>query len=626
MMDSRTPPGRFTKCLAHMPRETAQSYLGRLTAFFGARSPKDFCKDYMLDLRGIQHGDPNALRRLVALTGADLEELIRWTPRRIDKSFMELNGEVLHTRLNPRHVVSICPSCAQEDIEDNIGMPLDQAVYGRAEWMIGLVDVCLKHRVKLVSHRASLRTAEKLDVGYETGHLLEELPFIQPEAAEPNVFELYVLGRVGVAEPMASPLLDPLPLPTVTQLCHAAGLDLLRRRGTEGTPSDGERRAAGFEMLGYGKERLERVFIEMREGLRLSEMTTRVLPRLVEYLLDSAEVGRDVANFVDAFVDVCFRNMPYGEGQILLGRPCPKRWLHDFPSARSTYGIGRHHLHVFVLGTPDLAAYVGERRQDSLIRAEVADRLFIGRTPFLSSQAVIKDKMGWDINPRNGLACLMGAGIIKPEAGASTSEMPPVFSEPELEKAMADFFSRFEPVDPFAPDMESTLGIAMTLGMTNNVLWQLLASGKVRKLGRTEEDGLLRSMRLNVKEVLAAATGVEDPMIKSEVCVALDIKVDSLDNLVAHGLLDATNVPEELSAKISMVFSRDVVTAFSREFISLGALRALLPGAPSYAAVQEMGFVPAICLEPLAKSRTWARFYRRSEVETLLEKMALKAA
>lgn len=222
-----TPPQRFKRCPDLRQRETAQSYLGRLSAFFATRNPRDFCEAFGLDLRGIMHGNDDALRRLADLAGADAHELVRWTPKRIDEHFMLLNGETLNTRDNPRRMFSMCPVCAREDIAAHPGEPWDQAVHGRAEWMLQVVDSCAIHGVKLITHQGPALDAVRLDQGYEATILLEELYGLELEPAEPDDFQLYVLSRIGVLPAHPSPLLDDLPLAVVTQLCHAAGLDIL---------------------------------------------------------------------------------------------------------------------------------------------------------------------------------------------------------------------------------------------------------------------------------------------------------------------------------------------------------------------------------------------------------------
>lgn len=120
--------GRFRLCPEYRVGETGQSYLGRLTGFFGCPSQKEFCDDFLLDLHGILTGVPEALRDLAAITGAEPVELLRCTPRRINKHSFELSGKLFHAQINFRHRIAICPLCAIEDIAANPSIPLDQAV------------------------------------------------------------------------------------------------------------------------------------------------------------------------------------------------------------------------------------------------------------------------------------------------------------------------------------------------------------------------------------------------------------------------------------------------------------------------------------------------------------------
>lgn len=619
------PPGRFRKCPTYMPRETAQGYLGRLTAFFGARSPKHFCRDYMLDLTGIQHGQKEALQRLAAMTGADPGEMIRCTPRRIDNAFMELNGETLHTRVNPRYQVRMCPLCAKEDIAANPGLPIDQAVHLRCEWAIGVVETCHRHGIRLSTYAAPYRTTEKFDVGYEALNLIEGLDRLPIEKADLDDFERYVLARIGTFDAKPSPLLDPLPLVTVTQLCAAAGADVLRRRGQDATDNVARRRA-GFEMLGNGAAKLEQVFVELRQGLYLSEMTSRIIPRLLEYLHEAEQFGRDLDAFMEVLVDICFRNMPYAEGQVLLGRPCPKRCLHDFPSAMAAYGIGRHHLHAFVLGTPGLAVHRTERRQDSIIRVDVADRLFTGRTPFGTAGELCKILGRKAHSAAADLAHLVDAGLIAAEDGASTHSIPPIYSIPDFKAALGRFNARFAPLDSDCPRAASLSSMMPIYGIRLHDVWQLLASDKIASMGRVEGGGFVSGMLLDQREVLSAITGVEDPRTLKEVAQRLGTSVAIVRTLALNKKLRADCPAGPIKSKLTHVFKNEDVEEFAPDYVYAGQARKLLEGKPSVLELKGMGLAPAIDLAPEFNGRGRVVFYRRSELRTFLDRNVAAAA
>jgi hypothetical protein len=166
----------------------------------------------------------------------------------------------------------------------------------------------------------------------------------------------------------------------------------------------------------------------------------------------------------------------------------------------------------------------------------------------------------------------------------------------------------------------------MTLGITNHHLWQLLASGKIRKLGRSDEVGLVRSMRLDIKEVLAAATGVEDPLNYKEVAALIGVNIGSVGNLVLNGLLMTVAVPEHMSSKLTLVFPRRDVDRFCAEFVSRKAVRAMIPSGQSLGNLRRMGLEPAIELEAQSEQYAKTTFFRRSDFEATLDQIRSRTA
>jgi hypothetical protein len=57
-------------CPAMEPTEIAAGYASRLAAYFGSTDAHEFCWDFGIDFRAIAAGEPKALERLAALTGA----------------------------------------------------------------------------------------------------------------------------------------------------------------------------------------------------------------------------------------------------------------------------------------------------------------------------------------------------------------------------------------------------------------------------------------------------------------------------------------------------------------------------------------------------------------------------
>ena len=257
--------------------------------------------------------------------GADGDKLIRWTPRRINRHLMVLNGTMLETKVNPRSVIRICPRCAMDSIAAWPGTALDQVVIGRAEWTAAVVDVCLDHGVALISLRGPQLDVPRLDPGYQTSLLLDELHSIQPVYTKIDDFQLYVLSRPGIIAAKESALLDKISLEAVTQICHSAGHDLMRQRRHVGVIAGKDRRAAGFDLLGHGAAQFEQLLIEPREGVRVRQRARSVLPRLPEHLAKYRLRDTQCCELIEKVFYILFRILTYAEGEMLLGRICPGR-------------------------------------------------------------------------------------------------------------------------------------------------------------------------------------------------------------------------------------------------------------------------------------------------------------
>ena len=231
----------------------------------------------------------------------------------------------------------------------------------------------------------------------------------------------------------------------------------------------------------------------------------------------------------------------------------------------ATYGIGRHHLRAFTLGTPSLVAYAGDRIQDVLIFADVADKLFLGRTPFLSSQHVSRLLGRHFTDTRSRIATLAKAGLLRPEQGASTRDTPAFFSGPEFDQHIEGFFARFEMVEPPTQDMVGVYDITTGSGLSDVRLWQLLASGKVRRIGRVPGQGIVAGIRLDQKEILTAVTGVVDPYSVVEASRVLGIGRGPLLRLIASGGMPAFEVPKTLGLRYHHLLAGADLASFKRE-------------------------------------------------------------
>jgi hypothetical protein len=485
-------------------------------------------------------------------------------------------------------------------------------VIGRAEWTAAVVDGCVEHGVSLISHKGPQLDVPRLDPAYQTSLLLEELGRTPPVPATIDAFQLYFLSRLDIVPRISSPLLDDLPLDCVTQICHAAGLDLLRHRGDTGKPTDKQRRAAGFEFLGHGLEQFERVLLDMRVGMRISQRAKTILPRLQEALARRM-FDQTWKRFIDCLVDIMFRNLPYARGDMLLGRTSPARYVHDFTSAQKTYDISSHHLRAFLAGSPELAAQPFGKPQDALIRIDAADRLLLGKAPFLSAMDVSR-KLGR--HPRLAtadLAAFSEAGIRLHEEGSISRSELPVYSEAAVDRAISALMARCEIIAKERPELFSPSRISIKLGIPSSQVWKLIAGDEAGQLFLIKGSAPLSGLRLSLGAVVEAISGLTSSTTYIQAAATLKSSCAQIYVLVATGYLATAKLRDGYTTRYALLDPKSVERFKTNYMSAREALQLLAPNG-NLRTLRSLGLDPAIHVPKGIMGVNYATFFFREDV------------
>lgn len=208
------------------------------------------------------------------------------------------------------------------------------------------------------------------------------------------------------------------------------------------------------------------------------------------------------------------------------------------------------------------------------------DRLFLGRTPFGTAGEVSKGLGRYPREAASDFANLVHAGIIQQETGASTADLPPIFSKPAFDAAMAQFIARFEPTDPHAQGMAGISVISATYHLTLGDLWKLLASGSITRMGRIAEQGTFGGMRFDMREILAAITGICEPLTVNDVADRLGVNSSKVRNLVYKEKLMPSPLRTDIKIGLVHVFAKATIEAFETEFLSSKHTRSMIEGTP----------------------------------------------
>ena len=607
---------RLNTALPLRARQTAMSLLACHAAYFEYSSPKDFCDDYGLSVTGIAHGDPSALQRLAALTGADFLELQKWSPVRVSERYFSINGQLLGTTKSPRVIQHGCPLCIEQQIAANPDLPLDVAVHQRAEDVLGYLHACPVHHVAIVTVRTATKPVKYVDAARNTGELLEALRDEPRRPLAPTECELYAYDRI-LGDPTGSPLLDKFSLITVDRVSRALGVDILRASPETLEDSKNERlcAAAGFLALKDGEDSLVPVLTRLRDSQWLKyDLSAKAIPTLIKNIRFAITAGEAEA-LADLIAHAAFKVFPYDEGDTLLDARCDKRYLHTLASASRAYPMAPRVMELFLENTPGLVVAGSLSEGKVLIDADRADELFAQRVPLVAMNQVCQAAgVKWEF-----IQELIDAGILQDETDEQLNDYPTLFSKPRVTAAIDALTANWRVVKTPGANRVPLHVAANKIRTTRVAFFKFFRNGKI-SVERVEGKAPLASILIDMDEAYAAFYGSEFSISAEEAGAMLRVNRDSLRRVVDAGhLTNLHQVAKEHGCRFGYRVDRREVDAFLERLAPLSEVADLLgrPGINS-THLSKLGLSPTIDMGERAQANCTATFYAREDVSRLL--------
>lgn len=205
----------------------------------------------------------------------------------------------------------------------------------------------------------------------------------------------------------------------------------------------------------------------------------------------------------------------------------------------AAYGLGRHHLLAFVDGTPEICAYIGERKQDNLIIADVADRIVKGIGPLINAPEVARR-----IGRKPQLAIkdvdmLVEAGVFRVAEGTGRAQSKAYFSERHVDKTINGILSRCTKLTEEIGGMVTPHFASSSLGVPYQALWRLIGSGPLPTIGHFPNQTLFKRLRVELASRLSLVSGLDDPMLTKQVTKLLGVGRNILPLLVEAEWIEA---------------------------------------------------------------------------------------
>jgi len=332
------------------PCETGTSYTSRSARELGLNSPDELCTELGLYWPFVARGDLDHFECLARVCGANLDELIHWSVRQVDRKQITLCGEVLSNNSMSRTRPRVCPVCIMEDIATG-GIT---NAYRRNYWQPLWIGCCEDHETELVQLPYHEHSKKNYDF---TGRIDEHIDLIREHSKSARrstfpSFDRYVKTRLAGQKQI--PFLDSFNLDIACRLCETLGASLiapetkLRRFAAEDWYTICQE---GFNVVQAGENAFLDALAQLRRDATDGQTKYRQnLGPLYEWLRRAREC-KDVKRLKDCVSDFVFQSYPIKKGTQVLRRTCPETMNFHAASASEVTGIYEYRMRKIVRQT-----------------------------------------------------------------------------------------------------------------------------------------------------------------------------------------------------------------------------------------------------------------------------------
>lgn len=320
--------------------ESATSLASRLAWRNGAPRLITFCSDLGIDHRGLTNGAEAEIHRVAALAGQDPEPLLFWTPRLVEPGWFQLGQERIKFTALSRTRTWACPLCLAECPADT---PLHTGHPG--PWQLDSIRSCARHGCALVP----MPTAPSNKDVFDFARIVERYaPAAPAHVAEPHMaLEHYLIARIAGENPGGG-WLDGLPLHVAAQTSENLGILMTLgpdvRRSEIADLQWIEAGAAGYRILAEGPEALHQLLADMKRGYVNDAGRYRARYRFFFEWLRYRDDDRAFDTIRDLVREFVWKNFPVARGALVLGKECPRQFVHSLSTAVRATGITKRQL------------------------------------------------------------------------------------------------------------------------------------------------------------------------------------------------------------------------------------------------------------------------------------------
>lgn len=608
------------KSLRPVSRETLSSYLSRLAASKGVKTP-DFAYDLAGAFKRFVAIDPEVVKTLgtwAGLTEDDLDEMLSWTGAPMGNIRLRFRDEPVISRALRNPVVEGCPACLREDAEGGPQEPLARMAM-RGDWQLREVSTCLRHSKLLVPLWKEDNPQQRFDIQGQLSKILDRIMSGKLDGGDvaPSDFDRWLDDRLsGAGDPS---WLAAYGTAATASFCRMFGQGLISSAGKE-DPIKGRQQAAaaGFAAIKVGPDRLKADLIASSARASSAADPVREAHRRLFYALEthlkdepSFDVFRDILR--DAVLDI----WPVAAGEAVLGVTLTERRLHSVASAGVETGVDPKRLRPLLIEAGALAADDPRPHARATFDAKEFAQLLMD-IPRLESSKEICVRFGMTSTE---LAALEQGGIIHPRTTVTGARQRWLPSDGE---ALLQELKRHSERDPGAEAGKGWVPIQRAQSQSGVSVGDILIgirSGAI-PLRQTNPAAGYHGFHVPIAKVLAYADQLPGrehllgEMSLAEFGRSIGIRdMDLLMALVETGNLQARALVHPVTRRPQMRVDDHAMSAFKNRFLTLSMIQSEFDLSPNSARILLRG---AGIAAYTSAGQTFDRLFLRAQVEQQL--------
>ncbi|WP_321365428.1 hypothetical protein [uncultured Celeribacter sp.] len=272
------------------------------------------------------------------------------------------------------------------------------------------------------------------------------------------------------------------------------------------------------------------------------------------------------ADFLDRLTEFAFNNYPYGKGDVLFGRICPERRIHNLASAASAHGLNYSRMYRIAIGLG-----LGTTEQAERIEFSAADH----DDKLTDYAACLSPKQSADYLGIRGemLNRLVSAGLIAPRF--DLPGLNPIYHPDDLKHIVDPLITQATLMDRLPSGYASLVSIGAHAKCRFETVMRLACDQKLASLIRLNASPKLDDLYASLDDLRDQLEEPAPPgFTRSEAKRMLGINSSTIAWLIRKGWLEARTVRHHRHRRSVTLISREALEEFLAQYATLGMMAA----------------------------------------------------